>query len=139
MGPWLREKLKTCECRKNTKVAKKPRPPLRQAPAPDECMQKIGIDFIGPFEKSAKGNKYILTALCHLSNFPEAKAVPSKEAKYVVEFLYELCCRYGAMEVIINDNEKSFTASGLMKQFKDEYGIDIRVSSVCFLHCDSIL
>ena len=35
----------------------------------DKQIEVLGIDFVGPFPKSANGNRYILTAVCPLSHF----------------------------------------------------------------------
>ncbi|GJX18357.1 reverse transcriptase domain-containing protein [Tanacetum coccineum] len=43
-----------------------------------------GIDFMGPFS-SSRGNKYILVAIDYLSKWVEAKALPTNDARVVVE------------------------------------------------------
>nr|GEX34098.1 DNA-directed DNA polymerase [Tanacetum cinerariifolium] len=44
---------------------------------------KKGIDFMGPFP-SSKGNKYILVAVDYLSKWVKAKALPTNDARVVV-------------------------------------------------------
>ena len=50
--------------------------------------QQIGIDLIGPLPETPSGNKYIMTVTDYFSKWPEAKAIPTKEARHVAEFLY---------------------------------------------------
>jgi hypothetical protein len=132
--PWIEEKLNECSCKFTAPPPKMPRPPLRQPPIPDTPFERIGIDFIGPFAESKNGNKYILTAICHLTGYPYAKAVPSKDADGVVNFLQEICNKHGVSDVIILDNEKSF-CSNVMKVLEETFGTELRFSSVssCFL------
>ena len=51
-----------------------------------------GIDLIGPLPE-INGKKYIVTAICYFSKYVEAKAIESKSATEIAEFLFELICR----------------------------------------------
>ncbi|GKA40735.1 putative reverse transcriptase domain-containing protein [Tanacetum coccineum] len=48
-----------------------------------------GIDFMGPFP-SSNGNKYILVAIDYVSKWVEAQALPTSDARNVVNFLRRL-------------------------------------------------
>nr|GFA72487.1 reverse transcriptase domain-containing protein [Tanacetum cinerariifolium] len=61
-----------------------------------------GIDFMGPFP-SSKGNKYILVAVDYLSKWVEAKALPTNNARVVVNFLKSLFSQFGTPRAIISD------------------------------------
>ncbi|GJX60815.1 reverse transcriptase domain-containing protein [Tanacetum coccineum] len=54
---------------------------------------KKGIDFMGPFPTSRR-NKYILVAVDYLSEWIEAKALPTNDARVVVKFLKYLFARF---------------------------------------------
>nr|GEY92794.1 reverse transcriptase domain-containing protein [Tanacetum cinerariifolium] len=56
----------------------------------------------GPFP-SSKGNKYILVAVDYLSKWVEAKALPTNDARVVVNFLKSLFSRFGTPKAIISD------------------------------------
>ncbi|GJS29195.1 reverse transcriptase domain-containing protein [Tanacetum coccineum] len=66
-----------------------------------------GIDFMGPFP-SSRGNKYILVAVDYLSNWVEAKALPTNDARVVVKFLKSLFARFGTPRAIISDRGTHF-------------------------------
>nr|GEY25062.1 reverse transcriptase domain-containing protein [Tanacetum cinerariifolium] len=66
-----------------------------------------GIDFMGPFS-SLKGNKYILVAVDYLSNWVEAKALPTNDARVVVKILKSLFSRFGIPRAIISDRRTHF-------------------------------
>ncbi|GKE61952.1 reverse transcriptase domain-containing protein [Tanacetum coccineum] len=54
-----------------------------------EIFDVWGIDFMGPFP-SSHGNKYILVAVDYLSEWVEAKALPTNDARVAVKFLKSL-------------------------------------------------
>nr|GEY28003.1 reverse transcriptase domain-containing protein [Tanacetum cinerariifolium] len=66
-----------------------------------------GIDFIGPFSSSRR-NKYILVVVDYLSKRVEAKALPTNDARVVVNFLKSLFARFGTPRAIISDRETYF-------------------------------
>ena len=71
--------------------------------------KKIGMDFVGPLERTRKGNKYILVITDYMTKWPEAKALPEATKERVTEFLYkEIICRHGCPEEIISDRGSHF-------------------------------
>lgn len=67
------------------------------------------MDLIGPFKETIRGNKYILTLICHYSKWVEIVAIPNKEAITVAKALLEIYQRNGAPHRIITDNGKEFS------------------------------
>ena len=54
-------------------------------------MYHIGIDFVGPIlPTSSAGNRYILMVSDYFTRFGWAKALPTKEARNVVDALKEV-------------------------------------------------
>lgn len=108
----IRRYTKTClQCQRRKT------PPLRQAgflqpiPPPMAPFQQIGMDLLGPFPKSASGNRWIIVATDYLTRYAETKALPSGTATEVAKFFVEsIVLRHGAPEVIITDRGSSFTA-----------------------------
>lgn len=54
---------------------------------------QVGIDLIGPLPVTPRGNKYVVTLVDYFSKWPEASALPDKNATGVAHFIYELFCR----------------------------------------------
>ena len=87
-----------------------------------EPFERIGIDFVGPLEKTKKGNRYILVVTDYLTKWPEAKAMKEATAKNVIEFIYqEIICRHGCPRVILSDRGTHFRnelVDGLCEKFE---------------------
>src|SRR5213078_1495259 len=54
-----------------------------------EPFERIGIDFIGPLERTKRRNRYILVVTDYLTKWSEAKAMKEATAENVVKFIYE--------------------------------------------------
>ena len=52
-------------------------------------LERIGIDVTGPFPKSARGNKFMVTIVDHYTKWAEAYPVPNHEAHTVARVLVE--------------------------------------------------
>lgn len=61
---------------------------------PQEPFTKWGVDLIGPFTPSDSGNKYVCVMTEYTTRWPEALAIPSKEAKNVLPLLRDVICRF---------------------------------------------
>jgi hypothetical protein len=87
-----------------------------------EPFERIGIDFVGPLERTKKGNRYILVVTDYLTKWPEAKAMKEATAKNVIEFIYEeIICRHGCPRVILSDRGTHFRnelVDGLCEKFE---------------------
>ena len=87
-----------------------------------EPFERIGIDFVGPLERTKEGNKYILVVTDYLTKWPEARAMKEATAKNVVEFIYkEIICRHGCPRVILSDRGTHFRneiVDGICEKFR---------------------
>ncbi|KAI9565174.1 hypothetical protein GHT06_008951 [Daphnia sinensis] len=73
--------------------------------------EKLGMDLLGPFPLSHKGNKMIIVAVDYLTKWVELKAMPTGKADDVAEFFVnQIFLRHGAPEQIITDRGKCFVA-----------------------------
>lgn len=95
------------ECQTNNHLRKVPSE-LHPVPPPDGSFRQFGMDLIGPFRETAKGNKYVVVLTDYLTKWPEAEAIPDKRASTVAEFLVKVVCRYASTEVIITDQGREF-------------------------------
>nr|GEU51614.1 reverse transcriptase domain-containing protein [Tanacetum cinerariifolium] len=86
-----------------------------------------GIDFMGPFS-SSRGNKYILVAVNYLSQWVEAKALPTNDAREVCKFLKNLFARFDAPRSIISDRGTHFCNDQFTKVMQ-KYGVTHRLAT----------
>ncbi len=67
-------------------------------------MERMGVDIMGPFSRSERGNRFVLTAMDYFTKWPEAYALPDQEAKTVVDVLVDgMFCQFGVAESIHSD------------------------------------
>lgn len=72
-------------------------------------MERVGIDVLGPFPRTERGNRYILTAMDYFTKWPEAYCLPDQEAETIVDALVGgMFSRFGAAEVIHTDQGRNF-------------------------------
>ena len=68
--------------------------------------ERIGIDFVGPLERTKDGNRYILVITDYLTKWPEAVAMKEATAENVIEFIYKrIICVHGCPKIILSDRE----------------------------------
>ena len=81
--------------------------------------QILGMDLTGPFEVSSEGNRYILLVIDHATGWIEAKPIPGKGEKNVLDYLdREYIPRHGIPEVIITDQGGEFNGHALLTYMK---------------------
>ncbi|XP_063937997.1 uncharacterized protein LOC135147891 [Daucus carota subsp. sativus] len=87
-----------------------------------------GIDFMGPFVSSCN-NQYILLAVDYVSKWVEVKALPTNDAKVVLQFLQkQIFTRFGVPRVIISD-EGSHFCNRKFTTLMTRYNINHRVAT----------
>ncbi|GFV05969.1 retrovirus-related Pol polyprotein from transposon 412 [Trichonephila clavipes] len=90
---------------------------------------KLNIDACGPLPITSKGNRYLITAICMSSKFPEAIPVSDISSVSVTDALLNIFSRMGFPREIQCDQGTSFT-SALTTEFFERFGILVRHSSV---------
>ena len=94
--------IQSCDvCQRVKRMFDKPALSLHPVPVKLGVWQQIGIDLVGPLPETPSGNKYTMTVTDYFSKWPEAKAIPTKEARNVAEFLYALFMRHGFCPYVI--------------------------------------
>ena len=94
-----------------TRSIKADKPPTQNTDIPYHAFQKIAIDTSGPFTTTHSGNKYIVTIVCLLTNWPEAYPVPDKSAECVAEILLNhIIPRFSCPSQILSDNGTEYTS-----------------------------
>ena len=79
---------------------------------PLQPFDTIGIDFVGPFPKTQRGNDYICTVVCHLTGFTHL--IPCRKddtaADVARRFLREIVRLHGCPTRIVSDRDPKFTS-----------------------------
>ncbi|GJY24142.1 reverse transcriptase domain-containing protein [Tanacetum coccineum] len=115
------ELVKNCDsCQRQGKISQRDEMPQNSIQVCD-IFDVWGIDFMGPFP-SSRGNKYILVAVDYLSNWVEAKALPTNDARVVVKFLKSLFAQFGTPRAIISDRGTHFCNDKFAKVMS-KYGV----------------
>ncbi|GJY10061.1 reverse transcriptase domain-containing protein [Tanacetum coccineum] len=90
---------------------------LKTASKVSEVSDIWGIDFMGPFPKLHKF-EYILVAIDYVSKWAEAEALPTNDARIVINFLKKLFSCFGIPKALISG---SFIVNGhRVKLYHDE-------------------
>src|SRR5215213_5578364 len=94
-----------------------------------EPFERIGIDFVGPLERTKRRNRYILVVTDYLTKWPEAKAMKEATAENVVKFIYEgIICRHGCPKIILSDRGTHFR-NKLVEKLCEKFKIKHKLSS----------
>ncbi len=79
-------------------------PPV-EMPVPRQPMELVGLDFIGPFVASPKGNRYVLTVIDYCTGWAEAYPVPDQTAGTLISvFSNEFMSRHGHPRKVMPDH-----------------------------------
>ncbi|GFS82324.1 retrovirus-related Pol polyprotein from transposon 17.6 [Trichonephila clavipes] len=122
--------VNTCDqCQRAGKPNDKKKAPLKLVPVIQEVFTKLNIDACGPLPITSKRNRYLITAICMSSKFPEAIPVSDISSVSVTDALLNIFSRMGFPLEIQCDQGTSFT-SALTTEFFERFGILVRQSSV---------
>ncbi|KAJ9566560.1 hypothetical protein OSB04_002526 [Centaurea solstitialis] len=118
--------IKSCDaCQRTGNITKRDEMPQKSI-AVSEIFDIWGIDFMGPFPDS-QGNKYILVAVDYVSKWAEAKALPTNDAKVVVNFVKSLLSIWSASSFLNRLSPSSKWTSGKHQQsFEADFREDSR-------------
>ena len=86
--------------------------PLGNPETPKEPFQVVSIDLTGPYPVTARGNKYLLTFICHFTKFVEAFPLPDISAETCARiYSSQIVTRHGTGSTLITDQGRSFVSS----------------------------
>ena len=87
-----------------------------------------GIDFMGPFP-SSHSNKYILVGVDYVYKWVEAVALPTNDARVVINFLKKnIFSRFGTPRAIISDGGKHF-CNNQFETLLQKFGVTHRIAT----------
>ena len=115
--------IQACEPCQMAKRKGKDQRGLLYAPREGYPFQRISIDFVGPLQKSKRGNEYILTVRDTFTRWLEAFPLRSANTHTVLRLLdTHVFARYGLPDQIHSDRGAQFT-SGLFLDVSQRLGI----------------
>ena len=127
MGTDIKNFVKTCEACQRTggRITKQPLHPIKVG----QSFDRIVIDLVGSCKVTRKRNRYIAIAIDPLTKWPEAKAIPNKEASTIAKFIFEeIICRHGCPKELQSDQGTEFTAQ-IIEELTTQFGIKQKFSS----------
>uniref|UniRef100_A0A3P9JTM2 Gypsy retrotransposon integrase-like protein 1 n=1 Tax=Oryzias latipes TaxID=8090 RepID=A0A3P9JTM2_ORYLA len=97
---------------------------LLQSTTSEEPWEKVGIDFMGPFPRSKKGNIFLLVVIDYFSKWVELFPLKDSKTHRVIAILKdEIFTRYGVPKELISDRGPQFTGRE-MKNFCGCWGVN---------------
>lgn len=109
------------ECQKTTLRAPC-KVPLQPLPIIHTPFERLGMDIVGPVEKSKSGNRFMLVVTDYATKYPEVFPLKSVKARHVAFCLVQLFSRVGFPREILTDQGTNFM-SKLLKQVYQLLGI----------------
>lgn len=104
--------IRNCqECTmRNIKYLEKPQ--LKSIPINDQAFYRVGLDLVGPFTVTNRGNRYLVVAVDFLTKWPEVAALTNKKAETIAAFFEDnIIARHGCPREVLTDNGTEFRGS----------------------------
>uniref|UniRef100_A0A8C1GUB2 Gypsy retrotransposon integrase-like protein 1 n=1 Tax=Cyprinus carpio TaxID=7962 RepID=A0A8C1GUB2_CYPCA len=95
-----------------------PKAPLRPLPLMQVPFERIGMDLIGPLERSARGHHFALVIIDYATRYPEAVALRNISAKSVADAPFRLISRVGVLKEILTDQGTAFMSRTLRELYE---------------------
>jgi len=115
------------QCQRQNHLAKTPSS-LHPIPVKNTAFHMLGMDLVGPLRMTSNGNKYIIVLTDYLTKWPEVKAIPTKNAEHICDFIIETVCRHGTPATILTDNGREF-CNALNDRLCKSLGINHRLTT----------
>jgi hypothetical protein len=85
--------------------------PAESIPVPAAPWSRVSVDVTGPFNKSSRGNRFVLVFVDHLTRWVETVAIPRQRSIETARQLVEkIFCRYGAPRALLSDRGPNFVS-----------------------------
>ncbi len=95
-----------------------PKAPLRPLPLMQVPFERIGMDLIGPLERSARGHRFALVLVDYATRYPEAVALRNISAKSVAEALFSMISRLGIPKEILTNQGTAFMSRTIREHYE---------------------
>jgi transposase InsO family protein len=70
----------------------------------------VAVDLMGPYPRGTNQHTYMLVVVDVFSRYVELFPIRNSTAKTIIDKLWLVCCRWGIMKTILQDNGPCFTA-----------------------------
>lgn len=92
--------------------------PLIPLPVVDTPFERIGVDIVGPVEKSQRGNRFILVICDYATRYPEAYPLREVTAKQIATVLLRFFSQVGIPREVLTDQGPNFMSHTLQKVYQ---------------------
>ncbi len=92
--------------------------PLVPLPVIDVPFERIGVDVIGPLERSQAGNRFILVISDYATRYPEAYPLRDVTAKQIASGLLKLFSQVGIPKEVLSDQGTNFMSRTLHQVYQ---------------------
>ena len=123
MGVDIIAHTRSCEVCQRCAKPKSRRVPLMERKVLSEPFEVMAFDLVGPFPKAKNGYRFVLTAICMGSKWPEAIPLKAQTARAVANGMMEIFSRTGIPLQLLTDQGSQFLGS-LVKHLCRDLGID---------------
>jgi len=97
---------------------------------PQHVFDQLGIDHLGPFKETDRGNQHLIVLIDYLSRYVEAEAVPSTDTAAVLRFLKDrIFTRHGVPRIIISDAGTAYSSHNF-QDFVEKWRVSHFMASI---------
>lgn len=109
----IRDYVRNCDsCKANKHINYFAKPPKGQIFHVDRPVQRLYLDFLGPYPRSRNGNAYLLIVLDQFTRFVLFNPIKAANTKCTIDFLEDQVFKlFSVPEYIFTDNGKQFTVN----------------------------
>lgn len=131
--------VKGCESCQSRKGPTNQKPAGLLQPIPvGPPFHRVGLDLLGPFRRSRRGNKMIICATEYCTRWVETRAILDGVARNVAKFMLEqIICRHGAPSNILTDQGKVFQ-SQLVTELLHQMGSNSQLTTAYHPQCNGL-
>ena len=111
-GLWtqVKEYVRSCVGCQLAAKQHKARAPLQPLPCVGEPFHKVAFDLVGPLPRTTSGYKYLLTAMCLYTKYPDAIPLKKVDNHSVLDAMMQIFSQYGMPSELLTDQGSVFTS-----------------------------
>jgi transposase InsO family protein len=109
MRNMIQEYVRKCDACQRRKEDREFVAPLGEVEEPTAPFQVTSMDITGPYLKTPRGNRFLLTFIDHFTKFVEAYPIPDQTAETCARvYATQIITRHGTGSMLITDQGRSF-------------------------------